>query len=179
MTGSTTTVGTGGTLGGTGTVGLVTINDGGTLAPGNDGIGTLTTFALTFQTNATLRLEIGATTGDQARVAAGANLAGLMPLSITLTADPTDSTVFTIVDGNVPVNGYAAGARFTYNGNALDEGETFQVSDGPLSQFFNISYTADAGRDITLVAIPEPSALSAVAVGALALAGLRRRRRLQ
>jgi hypothetical protein len=79
-------------------------------------------------------------------------------MSIALTADPVDLTSFTIVNSSAGINGYASGARFVYLGNSLDEGEQFTVTSGAFSQIFSISYAADAGKDVLLVAVPEPGA---------------------
>jgi autotransporter-associated beta strand protein len=178
LSGSATTVNTGGTLAGTGTLGAVTVAGGGTLSPGIGGIGTINTGLLLLQNSSTFSLEIGASTADQIKVAGAGTLAGTIPLPITLTADPVDNTVFTILDGTAALVGYVGGARFSFLGNSLDQGEQFNVANGGFSQDFVISYSADAGRDVTLTAVvPEPGSLAAILAGTATLLGLRRRRR--
>jgi hypothetical protein len=73
--------------------------------------------------------------------------------------------------------GYAGGARLSYQGNPLDESEQFTVVDGALNQDFVISYAANGGSDITLMAIPEPSSAAILIGGIAASLGLRRRRK--
>ena len=57
------TVNSGGTLGGTGIItGAVTANSGGTVAPGNNGIGTLTLGSLNLSDGGTLVIQVSAYT---------------------------------------------------------------------------------------------------------------------
>lgn len=170
-----TTINNTATLAGTGTLAGVTVQNGGTVAPGNS-VGTLTTGPIAFQNGSALTLEFTALTADQLKVNGGATLTGVINLAISLLADPVDSTSFTILDGTAPLIGYASGARLSYLGNSLDENEEFTVVDGGFSQIFTISYAADGGNDIVLVAIPEPSSATIVFAGIGAVLGLRRRR---
>jgi autotransporter-associated beta strand protein len=171
------TVNSGGVLTGTGsTGGLVTVAGGGTLAPGTVGVGTFNAGSLLLQGGSTLALEIGATLGDQVKVAGTDTISGIIPLSLTLTTDPVDNAIFTILDGNSALVGYAGGARFSYLGTPLAQGAQFLVNDGGFSQTFAISYTAGGGQDVTLTAVPEPGSFAAILTGATALLGLRRRR---
>jgi hypothetical protein len=50
------------------------------------------------------------------------------------------------------------------------------VTSGIFTQDFTISYSADAGNDVLLVAIPEPSC-ALLLIGAVGVLGLRRSRR--
>jgi hypothetical protein len=145
------------------------------VAPGNS-VGTLTTGPIAFQNGSALALELAALTADQLKVNGGATLTGVINLGISLLADPDDSANFTILDGTAPLSGYAGGARLSYLGNSLDENEQFTVVDGALSQVFSISYAADGGNDIILMAIPEPSSVAMLLGGIGAALGLRRRR---
>ena len=73
---SLTTVNTGGTLGGTGTVGSTTVGSGGTLAPGNS-IGTMTVNGdLTFASGSTYEVEVSPTSADRTNVTGTATLDG-------------------------------------------------------------------------------------------------------
>jgi autotransporter-associated beta strand protein len=58
---STTAVETSGTLGGTGTAGPVTVKSGGTLAPGVENVGTLTTGPLTLESGSHANFQLGST----------------------------------------------------------------------------------------------------------------------
>jgi hypothetical protein len=83
--------------------------------------------------------------------------------------------VFTLIDGSSPFAGYIGGARFSYLGNLLDEGETFSVTTGAFTQELQISYAADGGKDVTVHATPEPGSAALLLLGGAAL--IRRRRR--
>ena len=65
--------------------------------------------------------------------------------------------------------------RFNFGGNSLDEGEEFEVTSGGFYRAFTISYAADSGNDVTLLAVPEPGSAALLMLGGVAL--LRRRRR--
>ncbi|MGV3533788.1 MAG: autotransporter-associated beta strand repeat-containing protein, partial [Chthoniobacteraceae bacterium] len=176
ISGGLATVADTGTLGGTGSVNAVTVSSGGTLAPG-EGIGALSTGALTLQAGSILSLEVGSLTADQVKIAGAASLNGSINLALTLTADPTDNTTFTILDGTAALLGYAEGARFSYLNNALDDGEQFIVTTGAFTQAFEISYGTGGGDDVALMAVPEPGTASCLIAGLGAILGLRRRRR--
>ncbi|HEV7948354.1 MAG TPA: autotransporter-associated beta strand repeat-containing protein [Glaciihabitans sp.] len=175
ISGASTTVNTGATLGGTGTLTGVTLTGGGTLAPGA-GLGTISTGALSFQSGSTLSIEIGAATSDRVNVGGAATLAGSIALALSLLADPVDGTTFTLLDTSSPLIGPAGGARFSYLGSTLTEGQQFTVASGLFSQDFVLSYAADSGRDVTLLAVPEPAAATLLSAGLVGLLGLRRRR---
>ena len=172
-------VASGATLGGTGTINPaapVSVAASGTIAPGA-GIGTLSTGPVGFSDTAIFSLEIGATTADQFRTAGAASLAGTIALDLTLLTDPVDDLTFTIIDATAPLLGYPGGARFAYLGNSLDEGEMFTATTGGFTQDFQISYSADAGNDVTLRTVPEPGVLGSLLGGAGLVLGLRRRRK--
>lgn len=71
------TVNSGGTLAGTGTVAATTVNAGGTLAPGNGSVGTLTVNGnLTFKAGSTFLVDVTPTSAGKVVVNGTANLAG-------------------------------------------------------------------------------------------------------
>ncbi len=174
--GSTTTVNDLGILAGVGTVAAVTVNSGGYIAPGNGGIGTISTGALSLADGSGLSIEIGALTADKISINGAATLSGTVALSLILTADPADDVILTILDGTAPLVGYAAGARFSYLGNLLDQDEQFFVSNNGFSQPYIIDYQSDAGQDVALIAVPEPSSSTTLLGGAVAMLGFLRRR---
>lgn len=177
ISGALTTVGNTATLGGTGTLTEVSVASGGILAPG-EGIGTINMSALTLQSGSILRLEIGEATSDQVKITGAATLNGTLHLDLKLTADPIDGRTFTLLNGSAPLIGYAGGARFSYQSTLLAEGQQFTVSNGGFTQAFTITYGADGGRDVALLAvIPEPGIGSCLFVGLGAVLGLRRRRK--
>ncbi len=178
LVGTAIAVNTSGTLGGAGSVESVQVNSGGTVAPGNP-LGTLNATSLSLLSGSTLALDIDATTADQVKISGAAALTGMVNLSITLTADPNDNTTFTIVDGSTPLGGIGAGARFSYQGTPLNQGDVFTVNSGVFTQAFSISYTADANHDVVLTAIlvPEPATATILLAGLGCLLGTKRRKR--
>lgn len=175
ISGSATTVESGGTLSGDGFTGAVTVRNGGTLlsranlVPFNVG-------ALSLESNSNLSLEISGATADEITVTGGVSLTGTIALSISITSAAVDGFTYTLINSTDGVTGYAGGARFAYAGNALDEGERFSVTSGVFTQDFTISYTADSGSNVVLVAVPEPGS-ALLLLGSLGMLGLRRRRK--
>jgi autotransporter-associated beta strand protein len=181
-TSSLTTVQTGATLGGTGTVGALTIAEGGIFSPGNSpGIQTVNG---NYIQNGTLQVEIeGDTAGngagfhDQVDVTGTVTLGNLSVLSLTTfsgTYAPNDLIFILLNDGTDAITGTFAGMA---QGDVVSNFGGFD---------WQISYVADGdslgtpaftgGNDIALmaVAIPEPSVALLGGLGLLAL--LRRRR---
>ena len=160
----------GATLGGTGTVGALTVQSGGTLAPGTSP-GTLHTSNLNLTSGATFTLEFagtGAGQFDQLAVTGSVTLSGTIPLTLALgTFQPAPGTLFRIIDndGTEPVSG---GGLLSWSGDALSEGGQFTVAGTGFTRTFSISYAGGTGNDVVLTAvIPE----IAVFTGASTAAG--------
>jgi len=171
---STTTVKSTGTLAGSGTVGAVTVNSGGFIAPGNSP-GILNTGNIILEAGSTLGIEIdGATVAtqyDRLNVTGSVSLAGLLSMTMSGSYAPANGTLFFILanDGTDAISG-------TFS-NASVNGGTYTFG----SQQFQISYAGDTatssftgGNDVVLQAVPEPASLL---LGAVAILTLLRRRR--
>lgn len=170
-----TTVASGATLGGTGTVGALTIQSGGTHAPGNSpGIQPVGNYTQ----NGILAMEInGLTAGtqhDRVDVTGTVNITG-SSLSLTSTGYTAvnNDLIFILLNNDLDtITGTFAG---------LVDGASVGIIGG---KEFKISYFANGdsagspsftgGNDIALMAIPEPRASLLGAIGLIAL--LRRRR---
>jgi autotransporter-associated beta strand protein len=156
------------TLGGSGNIQrAVTVNSGGTLAPGNSP-GTLVVSDLTLQTGANLALELDSTSShDQVRVNGSTVSVGGANLVLTWAATPNVSDTFLIIDNQTAglVSGEFAG--WAHLSTQTVSGVAFQID-----------YQAGDGNDVllTTVLIPEPGTLVLVGSG-LALLGVLRRRR--
>jgi len=139
------TVATGGTLSGTGSVGDVTVQSGGTVAPGLSP-GCLSTGNIAYTSGSTYTVEIdGATVCteyDQTQVTGTVDL-GNATLTIVKSGSytPADATEFVIVD-----NDGADAVTGTFNG--LAEGATTTV-DGVE---YTVSYVGGDGNDVVLSA---------------------------
>jgi len=150
------------TFAGTGTVSIdgaiLTVDSGGSLAPGTETTRGRLTLALGgVVVDGTLRFILDGTSAglaggyDQfvlgAASTGGFTLDGTSALSITLGFTPANGTVFTLVDIANPattVSGSFAG---------LDEGATFMVEGTE----FRISYAGGTGNDVTITVVPEPA----------------------
>ena len=134
------TVDNGGTLGGTGTAGAVTVESGGTFAPGDPS--TITVASLTLEAGSTFDEQIGGTspgTGgpsgyDETVVESGGAISlggATLDVSLVNSFTPSIGETFTIINNETggPVSGTFAG---------LGQGATFNV-DGDL---FEISYSS-------------------------------------
>jgi len=150
---SAVTVGNGGTLGGTGTAGVVTVESGGTFAPGDPS--TFTVASLTLNSGATFDEQIGGTapgTGgaggyDQTVVESGGDIAlggATLNVSLVNSFTPSVGDTFTVINNETgnPVSSTFAG---------LVQGATL-TADGDL---FQISYDGGGNNeDVTLTEVP-------------------------
>jgi hypothetical protein len=158
----------GGVLQGEGTIaGIVTVNNGGTLAPGASP-GVLTVDDLVLGSGGAFSVELeGLAVGseyDQLVVNSTVDLGGDLLISTGGSLNLFDT--FTIID--YPVGGLTGGFTNTTNLAGL---EIVSSLDGGL---FSVDYVG-AGSEVILQKIPEPASLSLLLLGSVAL--LRRRRR--
>jgi len=175
---STVTV-NGGTFGGNGTVGALTVNASGTLAPGSAAAATGILNIGNLSHAGALAINInGATVGsgyDQVNVIGSVNLIAFNTISLTLGYTPTIGSLFFLInnDGSDVItgllNGYAQNDSFTL------AAQQWQISY--LGNFGSNSFTG--GNDLVIQAVPEPSVGVLLIGGLCALMILRRRRRLQ
>jgi len=196
----------GATFGGTGTItvasgGQVSISGGttgGTLAPGNLGVGntsqpgilTITDpgtpalgGTLSLAATSHLSLQLGGTTAgtqyDQIVVNGTVSLAGDATISLFNDYTPTigDKLYLIINDGSDAI----AGTFSSINGQSATDGSTIAIG----GSFFTITYAADSstnsfagGNDVALLAvIPEPSSAALLGASFVMTAGLQRLRR--
>ena len=173
---SITTVNNGGALGGTGTVGAITIKSGGTLEPGNS-TAILDAGNTSLEAGSTFGIEINSATidtgYDQLNTTGTVSLAGL--LSITMGYTPAGGDLFFILanDDTDAISGVFS--------NASVDGGTYNLG----GQQFEISYfgnqtapgvgTFTGGNDVVLRAVPEPN-VAALFGGLGTLLLLRRKR---
>jgi hypothetical protein len=119
----------GGTLGGTGKVGPLTINIGGHLAPGSGGPGTLVSAKLNFAAGSTFDVDINGTTPgtsyDQL-ITTGTVTLGGATLNVSLGSfSPSSGSTFTLIrrtsadKANTLFAGLAEGATFTVGGTTF------------------------------------------------------------
>ena len=143
----------GGTLAGTGTTAAVTVESGGTLAPGASP-GILHTGDLSLLSGSTLNIEIqGATPGvggyDQIVVIGTVALAGDLSTSLLSGFHPATNSTLTIIDndGSDAVTGTFAniGTTFTQGGST-----------------YSINYAGGDGNDVVLTALNDAAALANV-----------------
>jgi len=164
-----------GTLGGSGTVGGVTVDgtNGGGLAPGGSvgATGILTTGNLNLtSTTGTLTLTIqlnGLTVGtgyDQVNTVGTVNLGTNEVLSLTLGFTPTFGNSFTIVNND-------GGDAITGSFSGLSEGTIFNVGGTD----FQISYIGGTGNDAVLNVVPEPNTVALLGLVGIAFLTFRRR----
>lgn len=160
LTTSNTTVQSGATLGGTGELVGITLEDGSILAPGNS-IGNLTASSLTWNAGATLLYELGTSTAD------------LLSLNGPLAKAGTGTYNFTFVDV-----GWTAGSTYTLlqftSSTGFVVGDFSFTNAGPFSGSFSLSPT---DLKFTLDAIPEPGSTVLLAIGLLSFLAARRHRR--
>ena len=172
-TSSLTTVASGATISGSGTVGALTINTGGFHNPGNSpGIMNTGNYTL----DGTLGIEI---TGNTAGVG------GYDQVNVNGTVDIAGGTLSAVFGGGTYANGNLLFILLNDSNDAITGTFTGFAQDAIVGTYggfdWKISYTADStgntfvgGNDIALMAVPEPRAALLGGLGLLAL--LRRRR---
>lgn len=172
-TGGAVTVNNTAILGGTGSIaGSVTVNSGGTVAPGaSPGILTINN-NIVFQSGSFFSVELNGTAAgtqyDQLAVNGTVNLSSsLLVLNVGYAANPGDSFFVLVNDGTESITG-------TFTG--LPQDGTMLIGN----QLFGISYQGDYstgertnGNDVVLfaMAVPEPSTLALCAVVGVVAAG--------
>ena len=136
-----------GTLGGTGTVGRVSMGGNGILSPGLSP-GSLTTSNLAFIVTSKYRVELNGTnagTGyDQLKVNGAVNNLASATLNATLGFASASNTSFTIID-----NDGSEAVTNTFLG--LPEGATLNINGTP----FRISYAGGSGNDVVLTQLAD------------------------
>jgi autotransporter-associated beta strand protein len=174
-TSTTTTISSGATLGGSGTLGALTINSGGFVTPGNSP-GILTVNGNYSQAGQYTAEIAGTTAGsgyDQINVLGTVDISGgSLVASFSGTYAQNDLLFILLNDDTDAINGTFAGYA---------QGATF-ASYGYMD--WQISYTADSGNgtftggnDIAIMAIPEPSSCTVAGIGLAMLLGRRSRSR--
>jgi len=174
---------------GSGTVTPMTVMN--TLAPGDEGTGTLD-FAnnLTLSGSSTYRVELGGNTpGDGKGFYDQVNMT-LSTGSITL--NPGASLDISVVDGFNPIHNDLffiltradSATSWATKFAGLDEGApvTFGSHNGYITYQANwtgsqVGSTATGGNDVAIVTVPEPGTISLLALGGLTLAGMHWRHR--
>ncbi len=177
LTSMPVTVNDGGTLRGTGTVGVTSVLDGGTIAPGA-GIGRINTAALTMSVGSALSIELGGTVAgtsyDQVSTAGALTLGGVPSITLANGFFPIVGNRFFVMlnDANDNISG-------TFD--SLAEGSTFSAS----GITYAVSYVAngDGGSrsndvSFTVTAVPEPAASLQILAGLSLVLALGRRRHL-
>lgn len=162
----------GAVLGGSGTIGsgLITVQAGGTLAPGATP-GILTVDQLLLENGSVFEVELFGTTAgsgyDQVIVTGDIDIETGAILDLALNFNARREDTFTIAE-SLETSGF-----FTYGSTLLSEGDSFNVD----SYVFGITYAGGAGNDIVLtVLIPEPASFALLTLLGSALL-LRRQRR--
>lgn len=184
-TSSAISVGSSGTLSGTGTVGVATIASGGRVSVGGDGsatatVGTLTfTNLLTLQAGGEITIDIRTAGADRIAADGGIVIEG-GELRLRLHTEYTTTGTYTLFSGLTGNNGnfekvtIRSQTDSATNVNLVDDGTGIWSGDFDL-RGLHVVYNANTGV-LELTSIPEPGALAASLVGATMLAVRRRRR---
>ena len=190
---SPVTIQGGGSAGGTGSVGGVIAQSGGTVAPGDGGTGRLNTGDFNLQSGAHLSIEIGGTTAggasngyDQVKVTGSVTLAGDLSGAVlnSFTFTPTLPANYVVGGSNTAAQKFflidndGTDAVAGFFSNQVTTGNVFNGAAPTINlggQEFAISYTGDVatnktngGNDVVLTAIPEPGTWTMLA-GAFAM----------
>jgi fibronectin-binding autotransporter adhesin len=155
-------VASGAALGGRGSVGAVTIAGGGTLVPGDNGVGTFSATGLTLGGTSVLDFQLGTPNQPGGTGSDFVAVSGLLTLDGALHITPQA--------------GFGSGnyALFSYGGVLTDSG--LQLETAFLDAYPGSTITAGAGT-VDLHVVPEPGAAMALLGGLGLLASLRRRAR--
>ena len=191
--GSTTVVGSGGFLGGSGTVGALTLSGGATLTPGNSP-GLLTVGSAVWGAGSTYEWQIGSVTGqagidwDLFRVTGLLDMSGL--------SSTTKMNLTLLADGGGAMN-LSAGYEWTFAQAGSFAGLSNLSVGTDISSLFHLTAVGlDVGSDpanikvlvggqsngltsLNVWAVPEPSSQSLLAFGMIALMAVRSMRRKQ
>jgi fibronectin-binding autotransporter adhesin len=139
-----TTVNSGATLGGSGTLRALTVANGGILAPGVAGIATINSGNLTLSAGAQYNVDINSATSDQDNVTGTVNISG-STININTLAGfaPTAGAVLTVIN-----NDAADAVTGTFTG--MPEGSLLLTN----GYGFQISYVGGTGNDVVLKHVP-------------------------
>jgi autotransporter-associated beta strand protein len=164
-------------LAGTGSVGNLVGQNGGRIAPGDGTTGTLNAGTVTLDA-ANLSIEIFGTTAgsgyDQLHSTGAVSLTNNPTLTLTLGFDPADKVdLFTIILNDQSGNVSGTFANLPNGAIFLAGTQQFQISyaDNAATPTFELT----GGNDVSLLAVPEPTAGLSF-VGGIALVLARRRR---
>jgi fibronectin-binding autotransporter adhesin len=169
-------VNSGGTLGGSGTLGgAVTVNSGGTISAGNSP-GVLTVASLNLESGSSSVFELAGTTRgtqyDGINVGGALDFDGTLSLAFTNVSAFSNSDVFDLFNFSTSSTGDFQSLVSTgfYAGTWSKAGEIWSFTSG--GQLLSFSETTG---DLTFSAVPEPSTYAMLAMGLGALLWLRRR----
>ena len=203
VTSSNVTVEAGGIAGGSGSVGLVTVNNTGVVSPGS-GVGALNLTTLSLSSGSVINWQVYDGVGaagvgyDTFNLSGAFNVSGANPVGrirlnvISVSSLGTDTQgnaglfnknqrgvfTFAVAQGGVTLNSGWPGTNISdYFEINVDQ---FRYADGSASSAGLWSLTFDGANTVTLTGVPEPSTYG-LAIGALglALAAVRRRRKLK
>ncbi len=190
------------TLGGVGAAGDVTVQSGGTMAPGFDGTGSFITKTFNLRSGGHLAVEIGGVNAgassngyDQLKTSGNITLAGDLDGSLLNGYTPPDQSLSYVVGGpNISLEKYfiirneGASPVSGFFANQITTGNMFNGAVPTIffgTTQFVISYTGDystnsatGGYDVVLIPVPEPDIWASLAGGLalqIALARFRRR----
>ena len=180
------TIGSGGTLGGSGGfTGSVTVNGGGKLAPGAS-IESLGSGALTFSNNSTYSYEVDSSAAtsvgaDLQRVSGNLALSGTVTLTLANLGGSAFAynTTFSLIN----YTGTWNNGLFTYNSTILNDGDffafngqTWQIDYNSTSGGANFNTEYLGGNFVNITAVPEPGTFALIALSGAFLMTVHKRR---